>query len=334
MKYGPMIIIILGIICTLLLVAVFYFLFLNRGNDSVVPILFKVCAAVLAAVVMLAIDLSKAPEVLHSKTNFLVLRNKDGDLLNLLPVTVALSLPQWHAYRLLGQTWLFKGYKPQTESFAIDEHVFDELLAATFLEWMAHHYSIHWEMEHNYVTGISGGGGHASQKEGRDKETATYRFADSQNGFLVNDQPSNKIQLPKGSEASLRTTSLESVFTVKNRHMTFTFKALRLGNSGVSHSILGDKIDAHLKAPGSTYAQDYIITLDATFSRGLRWSPQTNKQKEWMKQVFSNFERDFNWDAFKPQFENAIEGLPEDTMLDGIPLRIIQKKDTGTKAAL
>ena len=325
-----MIIIMLGIVCTLALVAVFYFLFLNRGSDSVVPILFKVCAAVLAAVAMLAIDLSKAPEVLHSKTNFLILRNKDGDLLNLLPVTAALSLPQWHAYSLINNTWLFMGYKPQTESFAMDEHVFDELLVATFLKWMAHHYSIHWEMEHNYITGISGGGGHGSQKEGRDKETGTYRFAYSPNGFLVNDPVFNEIQVPKGSKASLQTTSLKSVFTIKNRHMTFTFKALRLGTSGVSHSILGDKIDARLKAPGSFYAHDYVITLDATFSRRLRWSPQTNKQKEWMKQVFSNFERDFNWDTFKAQLEDAIEELPEDTLLHGIPLRVIQEKDTGT----
>ena len=315
-------IIVCGVICTLTLVAVFWSLFMNRESDSVVPILFKVFAAVLVAVAMLAIDLSKAPEVLHSKTNFLVLRNKDGDLLNLLPVTAALSLPQWHAYSLLGNTWIFMGYKPQTESFTMDEHVFDELLVATFLKWMAHHYSIHWEMEHNYIAGISGGGGHGLQKEGRDKETGTYLFVDAPNGFLVNDQAYNKIQLPKGSEASLRRTGFESVFTIKNRHMTFTFKVLNLGNSGVSHSILGDKINARLKAPGSVYAQDYVITLDATFSRSLRWSPQTNKQKEWMKQVFSNFERDFNWDTFKPQLENAIEELPEGTLLDGIPLRV------------
>lgn len=323
-------VIIFGIVCTVLLVAVFYLLFLNRGSDSVVPILFKVCAAVLAAVAMIAIDLSKAPEKLHLETHFLVLRNKDGDLLNLAPVAAALSLPQWHAYSLLGNTWLFMGYKPQTESFAMDDHVFDELLVATFLKWMAHHYFLHWEMEHNYITGISGGGGHGSQKEGRDKETCTYQFADSPNGFLVNDHSPNEIQLPKGSEASLRTTGFESVFTIKNRHMTFTFKALRLVRSGIRHSILGDKIEAHLKNPDSFYSDGYVITLNATFSRRLRWSPQTNKQKEWMKQVFSNFERDFNWDTFKPQLEDAIEGLPEDTLLDGIPLRVIQEKDTGT----
>jgi len=324
-----MIIIILGVGCTLALVAVFYFLFLNRGSDSVVPILFKVCAAVLAAVAMLAIDLSKAPEKFHSKTHFLVLKNKNGELLNLTPVTVALSLHQWHAYSLLGNTWLFMGYKPLTESFVMDDHVFDELLVATFLKWMAHHYFLHWEMEHNYVAGISGGGGHGLQKEGRDKETGTYRFADSPNGFLVNDRSFNEIQLPKGSEVSLR-TGLESVFTIKNRHMTFTFKALRVNTSGVSHSIFGDKIDARLKAPGSFHAHAYVITLDATFSRDRRWSPQTNKQKEWMKQVFSNFERDFNWDTFKPQLEDAIEELPKNTLLHGIPLRVIQEKDTGT----
>lgn len=328
MRYGPMITV-FGIICTVVLVAVFIILFLNRGSDSVVPILFKVTAAVVAAAVLLAIDLSKAPETLHSKTSFLILRNKDAELLNLTPVTVALNVPQWHAYNLLGEIWLFRGYTPQNELFSMDEHVFDELLVATFLKWMANHYHLHWEMEHNYIAGISGGGGHASQKEGRDKDTATYRFADSANGFLVRDPVLNEIRLPKGSEASLRTTSLESVFTIKNRNMTFTFKALRLGNSGVSYSILGDRIDARLKEPGSFYAHDYIITLDATFSRLLRWSPHTRKQKEWMKQVFSNFGTDFNWDNFKTQFNDAIGEIPDDTPLTGIPLRVVREKDTG-----
>lgn len=329
MRYGS-IIIISWIFCTLILGVVFYFLFLNRESDSVLPILLKVITAILAAVALLSIDLFKAPEEFHSKTHFLVLWNKNDELMNLTPVAVALNLHQWHAYSLLDKTWLFMGYKPENESFAMDEHVFDELLIATFLKWMAHHYFLHWEMEHNYMAGISGGGGHGVQKEDRDKETATYRLTDSLNGFLVNDPVFNEIQLPKGSEASLQTTSLKSVFTIRNRHMKFTFKALRLGSGGVSHSSLGDKIDAHLKDPGSFYTHRYIITLDAKFSRLLRWSPQTNKQKEWMKQIFSNFERDFNWDTFKPQLEDAIEELPEDTLLDGIPLRVIQEKDTGT----
>lgn len=317
-----------GTICTVVLIAVFYVLFLNRGSDSIAPILFKISAAVLAAAVILAIDLLKAPEAIHSRTNFLILRNKNGDLLNLTPVTVGLNLPQWNAYNLLNEIWLFRGYRPQAEQFVMDDDVFDELLAAAFLKWMAYQYHLHWEMEHNYISGISGGGGHSSQKEGRDKETTIYHFSESVNGFLVSDPVFNEIQLPKGSKASLRTTGLESVFTVKNANMTFTFNALRLGNSGVSHSILGDKIDAHLIAPGTFYAHDYVVTINATFSRLLRWSPQTNKQKEWLRQVFANFERDFNWDAFKPQFEAAVEDLPEDTKLPGIPLRLTNQEKT------
>jgi len=330
-----MIIIAVGVICTLTLVAVFGVLYLNRASDSALPILLKVCAAVLAAVAMLSVDLSKTPEKMHLKTHFLILRNEKGELLYLVPVAAALSLPQWHSCHLLAQMWLFNPYTPQMQSDAADEHtrnerVFDELLVATVLKWMAHYYSTHWEMEHNYIAGISGGGGHATGKKGHDKETATYRLADSPNGFLGHDLPFHEIQLPKGSKASLRKTGFETVFTVSNWHMTFTLKVLNLGNSGTSHSILGDKLDARLRVPGSFYAQDYVITLNATFSRCLRWSPQTNKQREWMKQVFSNFERDFNWDTFKPQLEDALEELPEGTpLLEGIPLKVIQEEDPG-----
>lgn len=325
MKYGP-IITITGIICTVTLAAVFYILFLNRASESVIPIVFKVIAAVLAAMAILVIDLSKATETLHLKTSFLVLRNKNADLLNLQPVTVALNLPSWNAYNLLYEIWLFRGYTPQSKSFSKDDRIFDELLAATFLKWMANHYYLHWEMEHNYVTGISGGGGHAFQKEGRDQKTYKYQFGDSGNGFLVNDPVFNEIHLPEGSEANLHTSNLESAFTIKNRNMTFKFKALRLGSSGVSHSILGDRIDAHLKEPGSFYALDYIITLDATFSRLLRWSPNTKKQMKWMKQVFKNFETDFNWEEFKIQFNQVIEHIPQETSLKGVSLRVVQKK--------
>ena len=72
MRYGP-IIVIAGIICTVILIAVFWVLFLNRGSESVWPIILKVFAAAVAAAAILAIDLSKAPETLHTKTNFLIL---------------------------------------------------------------------------------------------------------------------------------------------------------------------------------------------------------------------------------------------------------------------
>lgn len=319
-------VIILGISCILLIALMFLVLFLNRGSESIKPVIFKVIGFILAALVFLSIDILKAPEEMHTKANFLILRNNNAELLNLVPVTAAINVSQWHAYSLLDQTWIM-GYTPQSDTFIKDqhteeEHVFDELVAATFLKWMAYHYSIHWEMEHNYIDGISGGGGHSSQKKNRDNKTATYYFKDSPNGFLRSDQPFNRIRVPKGSQASLSTTILESVFTIKNRKMVFTFKSIRLGNSGVSHSILGKKIDARLENPGSFFAHDYIITLDATFSRFLRWSPQTLKQKEWITQIFENFERDFSWDLFKVQFEKALNELPKDTKLQGIPLSI------------
>ncbi len=114
-----------------------------------------------------------------------------------------------------------------------------------------------------------------------------------------------------------------------NPHMTFTFKALRLGHTGISHSILGDKIDARLvEAPGSFYALSYIVTIDVTFSRFLRWSPQTNKQKEWMRQVFANFERDFAWDTFKSHFQAAVKELPEAAKLGGLSLQVATMKKT------
>ena len=324
MRYGTMIIA-TGTACTLVLIALFYVLFLNREGETVAPILFKISAAVLAAGVILGIDLLRAPDKMHVKTNFLVLRNNNGDLLRLAPVTVGLNLGQWNAYNLLENIWLFSGYKAQPDVFEMNDGIFDELLAATFLKWLANHYHLHWETEHNYIAGISGGGGHSSQKENRDKETTTFRFVESGNGFLVHDPVFNEIQFPKGSKLSLRKTGLGAEFTVKNRHMSFTFKTLRLGNSGVSHSILGNKIEAHLTTPGAFYAHDYIITIDVTFSKLLRWSPQTNKQKDWLHQLFANFERDFNWDIFKPQLQMAIEELPEDTMLSGLRLKIINQ---------
>ncbi len=323
-------IIIIGAFCILALICIFYILFLNRGSNTVVPIILKILAAVFAAMAILIIDFSKPPETLHLETSFLILRNQNGELLKLLPVTTALNLPQWHAYNLLDKIWAFRGYKPQSQSFVKDDNIFDELLAAAFLKWMANHYNIHWEMEHNYMDGISGGGGHAKQKKDSDKDTTSYFLQNSGNGFLVNDPVFNEIKFPKGSKARLRTTILESVFTITNPHMTFTFKALRLGNSGISHSILGDKIEAHLREPESYYAHDYVITLDVTFSRFLRWSPQTNKQKEWMNQVFRNFERDFNWSTFKDQFRDAIEQLPEETFLVGVPLQEVRNNDTDT----
>lgn len=319
-------IITIGAICTAVLISIFYVLFLNRGSDNVAPMLFKLSVAVLAAAVILGIDLLKAPDKMHARTNFLILRNMDGELLRLAPVTAALNLPQWNGYNLLEEIWLFRGYKTQTNSFDMNDDVFDELLAAAFLKWLAYHYHLHWEMEHNYISGISGGGGHASQKEGRDKETTTYQFVDSKNGFLIHDPVFNQIQLPEGSKAYLSKTGLGHVFTIENPHMTFTFKTMRLGNSGISYSLLGNKIEAHLTTPGAFYAHDYVITIDATFSKFLRWSPQTNKQKDWLQQVFANFERDFNWDTFKPQLQTAVEELSEDTKLYGIPLRIIDQR--------
>ncbi len=63
------------------------------------------------------------------------------------------------------------------------------------------------------------------------------------------------------------------------------------------------------------------------FSRLHRWSPHTNKQKEWLRQVIAGFERDFNWDTFKPQLQVALENLPADArLLFGIPLKIDEQK--------
>lgn len=105
MKMGTGIII-TGLVCGIIMVVVFWFLFQNRDSDSVVPVLFKVVAAVLAAGAVLVIDLSRKPESMHHKTEFIVLRNEKGSLLDTLSGTYKVNLRQTNSQNLMEIIWL------------------------------------------------------------------------------------------------------------------------------------------------------------------------------------------------------------------------------------
>lgn len=312
----------IGIFSLIVLFVVFYFLYANRCNEGVLTVSFQVLAAVLAAAALLIIALSKPPQDMQYETNVLIFRNSDNQVLRLSRVIGTINLSQYHLYHLIDEVSLFTEYTPQTDSSGICDETFGELLTAVFFKWLAYHYHTHWQMDHYYISGICGGCGGGFQLEDREDEYYTYNLSNTANGFLVNLRYFNLIQLPSESVVTIKRQSTKTIVTITNKYMTFTFIALRIGNSGISLSILGDLIDAHLRVPDSFYTQNYAVTIRATFNRWYQWSPETNRQRVWMEQIFQNFERDFSLDSFLPQFHCALEALPDNTLLEGITFKI------------
>lgn len=312
-------IVIVGIINLFVLVAAYILLFNNREGESVGVLLVKISGATLAVVAFLLVDLLKTPESMHFRTDFFIIVNSEGGLLSLDPVFQQRNILPWNAYSILEETWKKPNHSNEYGPYNQSTNVFNELIVATFLRWMSLYYYQHWQMEPHFITGISSGQMNSQRKLERESETSVYMLSESGNYFLQENQDYyNSIQLPKGSHVIVEMGDYKNTVSITNRNINFTFTASCLGTGPLKPSSFGEVICGHLANPELYLTKNYIITLDVTFNRWYQWSPSTNRQREWLEQLFGNFEQGFGWELFKVEFEQALDDMAPETELRGI----------------
>jgi hypothetical protein len=311
---------VVGIISLLVLVAAYILLYINREGESVGVLLVKISGATLAVVAFLLVDLLRTPESMHLRTELLIIVSSKGALLSLDPVFRQRNILPWNAYSILEETWKKPNYSNGYGPYVQSSDVFNELIVATFLRWMSLYYSKHWQMEPHFITGISSGQMNSQRKLDRESETSVYMLSESGNYFLQGNQDyNNSIQLPSGSHVVVEMGNYKSTVSITNRNINFTFTALCLGGGALKPSSLGEAICEHLSNPKSYSTRNYILTLDVTFNRWFQWSPGTNRQREWLEQLFDNFEQGFSWELFKVELEQALDDMAPETELRGLP---------------
>ena len=300
--------IVLAIVLVLLTIATFYLIWLNRDSRESIALFIKVAAAILVAVTLLTYELTTPVPKDTAKIKFLILRDKNLliDLSRILSYSGSEHLKGYQTLYLLS---LFGLNKKEVESIDKDK-LFHGLVEASIWKWLADTYHLNWwALDRKIFQGISGGGGNVEQPRADETEKISYdinnQLSEIMPGLRVNSF--HDISLPKGTNVNVKRIGSGYVeITFSNIHMDLSITLYHVGNAGVLGTRLGDELLKKLPKSDEYYSWNYFISIEAKYNPWLKWSPETNRQRKWAKELIELMRNDFDWDLVKKDLEKEI----------------------------
>jgi len=291
------------------------FLILNRADEKFNQIFSKILIALIAAIVLIGLELLVNPKPIEKKIKILTLRNKDYTILSEFSKKLLKANSDFkNGYLIMSDIETFSsqhiqnlGNKYDPETISLDN------LEYSFWTWLGKRYMIHWDIDQDYFEGISGGGGNISINRGADKETENVSYLELKNLLKSNQlMPFEhgrffNIQFPKNTKIKIiEETKHRRAYEIKNNYFKLNVEMYSIGTSGLTYTTLGEKIIESLKAvDNELYSDRLIMNLKCSFSSIRKGSPNLIKQKDWILDIVNGLEHDFEWNNIKPELEKA-----------------------------
>jgi len=294
----------------LFLILLSIYIYYNRESTNSIELFTKIFIAFIAAFLIIILDIFK-PAVSDTKTvKVLILRNDDDVETNDFSDRLLKINPFTNGYYLLHQVNLFS---KKIEDNKDKKTIALDLIESTFWVWLAKTYNIHWEVDKTYFEGISGGGGNIEISKNAEKETTKYKLDKlkvdlKDNYYEISPGFFWGLSLPKNTKVTfLERSSHERTVLFSNNYIQFKISIYQIGNSGLNFSNLGETIIQSLSKyyhePDKFYTNNIIVEFNCDYSRWLKGSPTTKKQKFWVNEIMDDFYKDFDWEKLKPEIE-------------------------------
>ncbi|UCH72271.1 MAG: hypothetical protein JSW62_01615 [Thermoplasmatales archaeon] len=186
-----------------------------------------------------------------------------------------------------------------------------ELLELETLLWIASEYRQHWQVQREWFSGVSGGGGSSNVAPDADREKAQLSIAEllKDNLYAVKAEQifiDKNIYLPKGTKA---TYDQELNFVeFENNHINMKIKFTNVGGSALGAGVVAEKLKAKLQEDvyGSIWVGHFTVKFTITPKRLRRWSPATKKQLAWANELATNYDKAFSFSILKQIIEEKL----------------------------
>lgn len=181
-----------------------------------------------------------------------------------------------------------------------------ELMELKTILWIASQYRQHWQVQREWFSGFSGGGGSSRIAVGADKRTEVVRIRiadllkDNLYAAKVEEIATDRyIYLPQGTKAVYDRKNHFIEFD--NAHMNMKITFCNVGGSALDAGVEADKLKANLQEQiyGRVWAGHFTVNFKITPKRIRRWSPSTKKQIAWAKDLVSSYDRAFSFSVLK-----------------------------------
>lgn len=303
--------IILGIILLSLLIGSVFLISVNRHDEKIAQIGVKILILAIVTSFTLIIFQIISPLPSDSKTvDILILRNKKVvNIKDFSEKLLKVGSPHKNGYGLLHIVSLFS---PKNKDIEIDPEVISiDLLETSFWTWLSKRYHLHWDVDIEYFEGISGGQEHTKKSTDAEKNPTKFSSDDIQSYlqdsiFLVPTGQLRGISLPSGSTLNIiERNKHRRIYQIKNKHIDFKIEIRNIGSSGLVYTTLGENIKKTLPSSESWYSDNLKVKFECRYTKRLRGSLATKKQREWVNEIMNDFYNDFEWRLVKPDLEKA-----------------------------
>lgn len=302
-----MTIIIIGIISTIIIVILFYFVYINRESDKTISLALKILIPLIGAVLWIMLEFFSSNIERTDKTQLTLLNNKNtGQIIDfdnyILEKTNDVS--KQSEYKKIYEIWT-RNEKEILQKGKLNQL---DLIEAGFWNWYASKYRVHWEFDREEFVGF--GKKIGISKPSNDAENEIFKLDLKEKIIEINssfNNISNTIALPNDcivSRNKLNGVSTEIILVTKELEMKIVFKyftAVALGNDDLSN-----KMKAYLKTPEDWRVNFNTVTFTVKKNRIYQWSPRTRKLETWSNNIIKDFIRDFNKEDYMSYLESQL----------------------------
>ncbi len=179
-----------------------------------------------------------------------------------------------------------------------------ELIELETVLWIASQYRQHWQVQREWFSGFSGGGGNSRVAPDADKKIEQIRIADllKENLYATKAKEiyvDQYIYLPKGTKATYDRERHSIEFDNAQTNLKIEFK--NVGGSALGAGVAAEKLKANLQEDvyGRVWAGHFIVNFKISPKRFRRWSPSTKKQLAWANELVANYDKAFSFSVLK-----------------------------------
>lgn len=288
---------------------------INKGSQQSYQLLKPIFAGAAVSLFLLISILATPLHEFSKKIDVLILAKENGQVLPLENLTLRKFSLNLNSLYQSGfppaelEYWKIKdkGYQKIED---IGLYILDFVEWTTFT-WISSLYPDHWQIERETFQAISSGSGRIGKKENSEKEVKSAFIVNILEGNRFTDFFKNtpwkdfKIYLPNNSKVIYeRINDGFHKVHIKNKYAKIEISFI-LGVGGmIGTSDLGEKLKAKF---GPSWNQQIKVIFEITPDKLHRWSPKTQQQIEWIKELSVFYEENSSWNNLKKKLEDSLE---------------------------
>ncbi len=300
-----------------LLIALFYLIWINRGTDRTISIVCKLVVPPLGiAFVVVMYEMLGVP-LPNKKVTIPVLLVHNQYYKTVPMHRILRNASNKCVYVIMGfitDEWA-KNNQEAIKKGEVQPHplrYYEDLLEMALVNWLGLKYSSHWRVERTWFEGIGIAGGFTTGAD--DVEKSCFDLTRLlQGNFIVQNSIgalflADRLCLPSKSKIRISRSrdGKPTRLTIDNGNIKLVVAIDYLGGGTVMGGKIQDKIKEVFQE-GKLSQKALNVTFTLEVKRWKRWSSLTEQQIQWIDELITLFQEDFDWRVFSKDLQQQVE---------------------------